>query len=400
MVYFESKLYELLPQGVRARDTNKDLESFCKILGTELDKLKDKIDNFLDLVDIDTMNEEQLDLFIELFGLQKIGDVLNEVDKRELVKNGVRLFKTKGTIYGIKKLAKILLGNIKVDIKPMYKNILHLYSPNNKYTTVLNNYGVYRKPEDTTGYLYSHTLPRKLQVWLELAVEMDTGLQYTWDKLQRFQELLPDYVSATTEVEVIFLGWVGREILNRINDSLSAWIYNDSGQELLNKITETFELLEVEGDNEDFGKWSPNSDSLYGIIDLDTGIIDANYLYNNRILMDKIEVDGRYDEVLEKPTENTMICHIIMQGDSIKDMVLNTGRFTLNSNKFPRLWYKDKIGNLQETSLEGTMTKFTHTMVFTGFKLGTGALNSNLSVLNDSTHVIETTQTQEVRRYA
>lgn len=65
--YFESKLFELLPALYRLKDDG-DLETFVRIIAPTLDGLKEDIDGFPSIVDVDRCEEKYLLLLARLLG--------------------------------------------------------------------------------------------------------------------------------------------------------------------------------------------------------------------------------------------------------------------------------------------------------------------------------------------
>ncbi len=98
--YFEKKLIELLPPLYRERDETGDLEAFLKIPATTLDELKEHIDRFPDLFDVNRCEARFLPLLGEIVGhrFDPLADA--EVQRRE-IREAIEIYRRKGTLLAI-----------------------------------------------------------------------------------------------------------------------------------------------------------------------------------------------------------------------------------------------------------------------------------------------------------
>ena len=98
--YFEKKLMELLPPLYRERDETGDLEAFLKVPATALDELKEHIDRFPDLFDVDRCDARFLPLLGDLVGHRF--DPLADADtQRREIREAIEIYRRKGTLPAI-----------------------------------------------------------------------------------------------------------------------------------------------------------------------------------------------------------------------------------------------------------------------------------------------------------
>lgn len=93
--YFETKLFELLPSLCRQAD-NGDLDAFLRILAPTLDDLKDDIDRFPTIVNVDQCEEKYLYLLALMLGRSYDGRE-NILRQRRLIKETVPYYRRKST---------------------------------------------------------------------------------------------------------------------------------------------------------------------------------------------------------------------------------------------------------------------------------------------------------------
>ena len=98
--YFEKKLIELLPPLYRERDETGDLEAFLRIPATALDELKDYIDRFGDLFDVDRCDTRFLPLLSEVVGHRFNPQADAETQRRE-IREAIEIYRRKGTLPAI-----------------------------------------------------------------------------------------------------------------------------------------------------------------------------------------------------------------------------------------------------------------------------------------------------------
>ena len=98
--YFDKKLIELLPPLYKERDETGDLEAFLKIPATALDELKDHIDRFGDLFDVDRCEARFLPLLGEVVGHRFDPKTDAETQRRE-IREAIEIYRRKGTLPAI-----------------------------------------------------------------------------------------------------------------------------------------------------------------------------------------------------------------------------------------------------------------------------------------------------------
>ncbi len=98
--YFEKKLIELLPPLYRERDESGDLEAFLKVAATTLDELKDHIDRFPDLFDVDRCDARFLPLLGEVLG-HRFDPLVDAETQRARIREAIEIYRRKGTLPAI-----------------------------------------------------------------------------------------------------------------------------------------------------------------------------------------------------------------------------------------------------------------------------------------------------------
>ena len=99
---FETRLLDLLPPLYRQRDESGDLAAFLRVPGATLDQLKDLIDRFPQLFDVDRCEERFLPLLSSLVGLP-FDPRRSSLENRQRIKEAVPLYRRKGTIPAIRR---------------------------------------------------------------------------------------------------------------------------------------------------------------------------------------------------------------------------------------------------------------------------------------------------------
>lgn len=125
------RYYDLLPEGVKLRDTQNGLhlEKFLSLFNDSLDSLKYDIDTLIGTVDVDTCPAELLPYLGVMVGLDDIEfyEGMSELDRREQIRWAVRVWKNKGSLAGILYLCRIMLG-LPTVVKPFKDNLLKTWS--------------------------------------------------------------------------------------------------------------------------------------------------------------------------------------------------------------------------------------------------------------------------------
>ena len=98
--YFDKKLGELLPPLYRERDETGDLEAFLNIPATALDELKEHIDRFGDLFDVDRCEARFLPLLGEVVGHRFDPKADAETQRRD-IREAIEIYRRKGTLPAI-----------------------------------------------------------------------------------------------------------------------------------------------------------------------------------------------------------------------------------------------------------------------------------------------------------
>ena len=99
---FETRLLDLLPPLYRLRDESGDLAAFLRVPGASLDELKELIDRFPLLFDVDRCEERWLPLLAQLVGLP-FDPRRCSAENRQRIKEAVPLYRRKGTIPAIRR---------------------------------------------------------------------------------------------------------------------------------------------------------------------------------------------------------------------------------------------------------------------------------------------------------
>jgi len=95
--WFEKHLSELLPLLYLEQDSTGDLKNFLKLPAAVLDEIKNAIDNFPAIFDVDRCDEKFLPLLAFLSGWQY--DRANSVlDERQKIKEALEVYRRKGTL--------------------------------------------------------------------------------------------------------------------------------------------------------------------------------------------------------------------------------------------------------------------------------------------------------------
>ena len=99
---FETRLLDLLPPLYRLRDDSGDLAAFLRVPGASLDELKDLIDRFPLLFDVDRCEECWLPLLAQLVG-QPFDPRRSPAENRRRIREAVPYYRRKGTIPAIRR---------------------------------------------------------------------------------------------------------------------------------------------------------------------------------------------------------------------------------------------------------------------------------------------------------
>ena len=97
---FETRLQDLLPPLYRLRDESGDLAAFLRVPGVSLDQLKELIDRFPLLFDVDRCEERWLPYLAQIVGLP-FDPLRSPAENRWRIKEAVPLYRRKGTIPAI-----------------------------------------------------------------------------------------------------------------------------------------------------------------------------------------------------------------------------------------------------------------------------------------------------------
>ena len=98
--YFEKKLIELLPALYRERDETGDLKAFLQIPATALDELKEHIDRFPELFDVDRCDARCLPLLGEIVG-HRFDPLADAETQRREIREAIETYRRKGTLPAI-----------------------------------------------------------------------------------------------------------------------------------------------------------------------------------------------------------------------------------------------------------------------------------------------------------
>jgi phage tail-like protein len=100
--YFESKLFELLPPLYRIEDETGDLAAFLKVPAVSLDELKELIERFPEIFDVDRCEPRYLPYLAHMAGRPYDGTIATET-QRNIIKEAVPLYRRKATIPAIRR---------------------------------------------------------------------------------------------------------------------------------------------------------------------------------------------------------------------------------------------------------------------------------------------------------
>jgi len=100
--YFENKLFELMPPLYRIEDETGDLAAFLKVPAVSLDELKELIERFPDIFDVDRCEPRYLPYLAHLVGRPYDGTIATET-QRNIIKEAVPLYRRKATIPAIRR---------------------------------------------------------------------------------------------------------------------------------------------------------------------------------------------------------------------------------------------------------------------------------------------------------
>lgn len=206
---FNKYVQSLIPQGVLDQD-NGDFVKFLELFSNEFGELYKCAKDIEKLVDVNLVNEDFLDLLAVLYDVSYISVGLPIEKKRNLIRNAVRLYKEKGTSIGIQRLAKIVLGSDKLKMKSFYKNTAMTYG--GKIVTRTMSYDKLNFLEDDTGYLAGESVFTRERIWLEMPMLGVDDFSEAFNLLTKFRYVLKKFASATSILEVVFLGLV--EVVN------------------------------------------------------------------------------------------------------------------------------------------------------------------------------------------
>ena len=102
MTYFDKRLFDLLPPLYRIEDASGDLAAFLQVPAPTLDDLKEKIDRFPEIFDVDRCEDRFLPYLSSLVGLPFDGTG-NPTAQRRLIKEAVPIYRRKATIPAIRR---------------------------------------------------------------------------------------------------------------------------------------------------------------------------------------------------------------------------------------------------------------------------------------------------------
>lgn len=123
--YFEKKLIELLPPLYPIEDESGDLQSFLNVTAPSLDDLKDLIDRFPQIFDVDQFEERFLPHLAGLVGMPFDG-TQDPTAQRRRIKEAIPFYQRKGTIPGIQR--SLANAGQSVEIEETFRRALRLNS--------------------------------------------------------------------------------------------------------------------------------------------------------------------------------------------------------------------------------------------------------------------------------
>ncbi len=100
--YFENKLFELLPPLYRIEDETGDLAAFLKVPAVSLDELKELIERFPEIFDVDRCEPRYLPYLAHLVGRPYDGTIATDT-QRNIIKEALPLYRRKATIPAIRR---------------------------------------------------------------------------------------------------------------------------------------------------------------------------------------------------------------------------------------------------------------------------------------------------------
>lgn len=121
--YFKDRFLGLLPRMYEIADSNGDLAAYLEVKATEFDSLKDLIDEFTKLFDVDNVPAQYLPYLAKLIDYQYDGTGDAEVQRAE-IKKLIDVYRMRGTIPGI--LRKLRLAGYPATLTETYPSIFTL----------------------------------------------------------------------------------------------------------------------------------------------------------------------------------------------------------------------------------------------------------------------------------
>lgn len=100
--YFDTRLFDLLPPLYRIEDESGDLAAFLQVTAPTLDDLKEKIDRFPEIFDVDRCEDRFLTFLAALVGLPFDGTE-DPRPQRRRIKEAVPIYRRKATIPAIRR---------------------------------------------------------------------------------------------------------------------------------------------------------------------------------------------------------------------------------------------------------------------------------------------------------
>ena len=202
--YFEQKLMDLLPPLYRIEDESGDLRSFLNVAAPTLDELKDLIDRFPQIFDVDVCEEHWLPLLANLVGMPFDGTI-DPTAQRRLIREAISIYQRKGTIPGIRRT--LTDGGWQGQIEETYRQALRLGS-----RSVLNGS---RLP----GRLYSLGVYRVLSEKLSDDPRGRLEFHHPAGTRAFFWQRIADWVSHEDELLALEKMLVRRLLLGQLDES-------------------------------------------------------------------------------------------------------------------------------------------------------------------------------------
>ena len=143
--YFDRTLIDLLPPLYRIEDASGDLRSFLNVTAPTLDELKELIDRFPRIFDVDVCEERWLPYLANLVGMPFDGTA-DPMAQRRLIKEAVPIYRRKATIPAIRRsLTDIGWSG---ELEETFRRALRLNSRparnDSKLPGLIHSLGVYR----------------------------------------------------------------------------------------------------------------------------------------------------------------------------------------------------------------------------------------------------------------